>query len=87
MAAADADPAVLTVRADAAGGAAAALAELSWAGIEVAEFALGQPTLDEVFLALTGSHAATPKEIADDHDGLVQVSVRCSRARPARPSP
>ncbi|SNS94947.1 ABC-2 type transport system ATP-binding protein [Asanoa hainanensis] len=49
----DGDPAGLTARAEAAGGAAAALAELSWAGIEVAEFALGQPTLDEVFLALT----------------------------------
>ncbi|MEV4539782.1 ATP-binding cassette domain-containing protein [Asanoa sp. NPDC049518] len=52
------DPAELTARADAAGGAAAALAELSWAGIEIAEFALSQPTLDEVFLALT----AAPKE-------------------------
>jgi ABC-2 type transport system ATP-binding protein len=51
----DADPAVLTARPDAAGAAATALAELSWAGIEVAEFALGQPTLDEVFLALTAT--------------------------------
>jgi ABC-2 type transport system ATP-binding protein len=58
---ADADPAVLTARVDAAGDAAAALAELSWAGIEIAEFALGQPTLDEVFLALTGNTTA-PKE-------------------------
>ncbi|HTF12481.1 MAG TPA: ATP-binding cassette domain-containing protein [Asanoa sp.] len=56
----DADPAVLTARPDAAGAAATALAELSWAGVEVAEFALGQPTLDEVFLALTGT--AAPKE-------------------------
>ncbi|MEV0714156.1 ATP-binding cassette domain-containing protein [Asanoa sp. NPDC050611] len=52
------DPAVLTARAEAAGGAAAALAELSWAGIEVAEFALGQPSLDEVFLALTNDQRA-----------------------------
>jgi ABC-2 type transport system ATP-binding protein len=51
----DADPTVLTARPDAAGAAATALAELSWAGIEVAEFALGQPTLDEVFLALTAT--------------------------------
>ncbi|GAA1877604.1 ATP-binding cassette domain-containing protein [Asanoa iriomotensis] len=50
--ASDTDPAVLTAK-GAAGGAAAALAELSWAGIDVAEFALGQPSLDEVFLALT----------------------------------
>ncbi|GIF45496.1 ABC-2 type transport system ATP-binding protein [Asanoa ferruginea] len=49
----DPDPAVLTARPDAAGAAATALAELSWAGVEVTEFALGQPTLDQVFLALT----------------------------------
>ena len=30
------------------------LAELSRDGIAVAEFAVGQPSLDEVFLALTG---------------------------------
>jgi len=44
---------------------ARALAELSRSGIDVTEFALGQPSLDEVFLALTG-HAAeeTPKEDA-----------------------
>ncbi|MEV4622607.1 ATP-binding cassette domain-containing protein [Asanoa sp. NPDC049573] len=56
----DADPAVVTARPDAAGAAATALAELSWAGVEVAEFALGQPTLDEVFLALT----ATKEKVA-----------------------
>jgi ABC-2 type transport system ATP-binding protein len=33
---------------------AAALTELSRSGIGVSEFALGQPTLDEAFLALTG---------------------------------
>jgi len=33
---------------------AAALAELAVAGIAVREFSLGQPSLDEVFLALTG---------------------------------
>jgi len=32
-----------------------ALIELSRAGIGVSDFALGQPSLDEVFLALTGS--------------------------------
>ena len=57
----DADPAVLTARPDAAGAAATALAELSRAGVEVAEFALGQPTLDEVFLALTGATASKEK--------------------------
>jgi ABC-2 type transport system ATP-binding protein len=36
---------------------AAALAELAGAGIRLAEFSLGQPTLDEVFFALTGRPA------------------------------
>jgi daunorubicin/doxorubicin transport system ATP-binding protein len=36
---------------------AAALAELGSAGIAVREFSLGQPSLDEVFLALTGHPA------------------------------
>ena len=34
------------------------------AGIGVGDFSLGQPSLDEVFLALTGH----PAEEADDHD-------------------
>ncbi|HEY6532651.1 MAG TPA: ATP-binding cassette domain-containing protein [Acidimicrobiales bacterium] len=34
-----------------------ALAELARAGIAVSDFSLGQPSLDEVFLALTGHHA------------------------------
>jgi ABC-2 type transport system ATP-binding protein len=42
---------------------ARALTELSRAGIGVAELSLGQPSLDEVFLALTGRPAETP---ADD---------------------
>ena len=39
--------------------AAAAVAELGRAGIAVGEFALGQPTLDEVFLALTSQPAGS----------------------------
>jgi ABC-2 type transport system ATP-binding protein len=46
----DADPVALTARVPGAGAAARALAELP----RVTEFSLGQPTLDEVFLALTG---------------------------------
>ncbi|HVX30566.1 MAG TPA: hypothetical protein VHA53_08820, partial [Nitrolancea sp.] len=38
--------------------AAGALAELSFNGIPVAEFALGQPSLDEVFLTLTSQDAS-----------------------------
>jgi ABC-2 type transport system ATP-binding protein len=39
------------------GRAANAIAELSRAGVAVANFSLGQPSLDEVFLALTGRPA------------------------------
>jgi ABC-2 type transport system ATP-binding protein len=60
------DPAVISARvpaqqrAEAAGELAArALSRLTSAGIGVSDFALGQPSLDEVFLALTGSQAAT----------------------------
>ncbi|GAB1824129.1 ATP-binding cassette domain-containing protein [Herbidospora sp. RD11066] len=43
--------------------AARALSELAAAGIVVDDFSLGQPSLDEVFLALT-DHPATPQESA-----------------------
>jgi daunorubicin/doxorubicin transport system ATP-binding protein len=58
------DPAVISARVPAqqrpgAAGelAAHALGRLTGAGIGVSDFALGQPSLDEVFLALTGSQA------------------------------
>ena len=58
------DPASLSARVPAdgateqlAGRVAGALGELSRSGIAVADFALGQPSLDEVFLALTGKPA------------------------------
>jgi ABC-2 type transport system ATP-binding protein len=56
----DADPAALTAQVPAGGpagteAAARALGELSLARIAVVEFSIGQPSLDEVFLALTGS--------------------------------
>ncbi|MET9777706.1 ATP-binding cassette domain-containing protein [Streptomyces sp. NPDC006367] len=56
----DPDPVALTARLGAAAGdtaadlAARALAELARSGITVDNFSLGQPSLDEVFLALTG---------------------------------
>jgi ABC-2 type transport system ATP-binding protein len=53
----DGDPAGLSVSDVDADRAAAALAALTRAGLPVAEFALGQPSLDEVFLALTGHPA------------------------------
>ena len=45
--------------------AARAVAELSRSGIRVAGFSLGQPSLDEVFLALTG-HPAEPEELPEE---------------------
>jgi ABC-2 type transport system ATP-binding protein len=48
------DPAALSASCADADRAAQAVAELSRAGIGVAGFSLGQPSLDEVFLALTG---------------------------------
>jgi ABC-2 type transport system ATP-binding protein len=51
------DPAAVSVSCSDAGLAAAGVEELSRAGIGLAEFSLGQPSLDEVFLALTGHTA------------------------------
>jgi ABC-2 type transport system ATP-binding protein len=63
----EADPAALSARVTDPDRVVGALAELSRAGIAVADFALGQPSLDEVFLALTGHPTGaddTPKEDA-----------------------
>jgi ABC-2 type transport system ATP-binding protein len=51
------DAAALTARATEPDRVATALGQLAAAGIGVTEFALGQPSLDEVFLALTGHPA------------------------------
>jgi ABC-2 type transport system ATP-binding protein len=51
------DPAALSARAPDPERVGMALATLARDGIEVAEMALGQPSLDEVFLALTGHPA------------------------------
>jgi ABC-2 type transport system ATP-binding protein len=61
----DSDPAALSVRGPDPERVAAALAELTQASVGVAEFALGQPSLDEVFLALTG-HPAEPTTNEED---------------------
>jgi daunorubicin/doxorubicin transport system ATP-binding protein len=50
----ESDPASMTARVSDPRAVAYALAELSRSGIAATEFALGQPSLDEVFLALTG---------------------------------
>ena len=46
-----------------------AIGELSRSGIGVASFSLGQPTLDEVFLALTG-HPAEQDEATDEDTAI-----------------
>jgi ABC-2 type transport system ATP-binding protein len=51
------DPALLSCPCPDADRAAQAVAELSRAGVRIAEFSLGRPSLDEVFLALTGHPA------------------------------
>jgi ABC-2 type transport system ATP-binding protein len=51
------DPAALSAPAPDADRAAALVAELARSGVRVADFSLGQPSLDEVFLALTGHPA------------------------------
>jgi ABC-2 type transport system ATP-binding protein len=51
------DPAALSCTCPDTGRASEAVAELTRAGIEIASFSLGQPSLDEVFLALTGHPA------------------------------
>ena len=55
----DSDPSSLSAPAGDAGRAADVVGQLTRAGIAVAEFGLGQPSLDEVFLALTGHGSET----------------------------
>ncbi len=61
----EADPAALSVPVADADQASGAIAALTEAEIGLASFALAQPSLDEVFLALTGHPA---EEEADDED-------------------
>lgn len=48
------DPAALSVSCSDTDRAAVAVGQLAAAGVRIADFSLNQPTLDEVFLALTG---------------------------------
>ncbi len=61
----EADPAALSAPVADADRAAEAVATLSRSGIGIADFSLGQPSLDEVFLALTGR----PAEADPDENG------------------
>jgi ABC-2 type transport system ATP-binding protein len=58
------DPAALSAPCSDADRAAEAVAELSRSGVRIAGFSLGQPSLDEVFLALTG-HPAEDQNTED----------------------
>ncbi|WP_201265102.1 ATP-binding cassette domain-containing protein [Rhodococcus sp. P1Y] len=58
------DPVALSARLNHASSVAAALPAFEDADIAVASFAIGQPSLDEVFLALTG-HAADDESITE----------------------
>jgi ABC-2 type transport system ATP-binding protein len=54
---ADSDPTTMSARVSDPDAVGHALAELSRAGVPVTEFELGQPSLDQAFLALTGQAA------------------------------
>jgi ABC-2 type transport system ATP-binding protein len=65
------DPARMSVTCSDGDRAAVALGELTRSGVRVASFSLGQPSLDEVFLALTGhtaeeAEAGTPDTIDEE---------------------
>ena len=62
----EADPAALSARVSEPERVPAAMAELERADIPVAEFALGQPSLDVVFLALTGRPAEDQTQDEDE---------------------
>jgi ABC-2 type transport system ATP-binding protein len=76
-----ADPVLLTATLPAARSelpaseqAAAAVAELGRAGIAVGEFALGQPSLDEVFLTMTGQSAGGSRVAAAGSQAITEES-------------
>jgi ABC-2 type transport system ATP-binding protein len=62
------DPAALSAPCATGDRAAEAIAELARSGVSVADFSLGQPSLDEVFLALTGRPAED-----QTHEGAVAI--------------
>jgi len=64
----ESDPASISMRVSDPGAVAGALARVGDRGLHITEFSLGQPSLDEVFLALTGRPAEDraeerPKEV------------------------
>jgi ABC-2 type transport system ATP-binding protein len=60
------DPAALTAPCPDADRGAEVVAQLARSGVRIADFSLGQPSLDEVFLALTGQPIDAPDPDAPD---------------------
>ncbi len=73
----EADPAALSAPCASPDQAAEVVGELSRAGISVANFSLGQPSLDEVFLALTGH---TAEEAATNGETAIEDQHQMSRS-------
>lgn len=71
----ESDPAALTARVNDPATVGAALPALHDAGISVTTFALGQPSLDEVFLALTGKHAE-PETNGSSQNSTAEEALR-----------
>lgn len=69
------DPAALSVRLLAGAVASAVLTALEDDGVEIETFALGQPSLDEVFLALTGQGAEARTLRSDTSHPTEQAEV------------
>jgi ABC-2 type transport system ATP-binding protein len=61
----ESDGVTISARTDEPKRVPALLTELGEAGVDVTEFSLGQPSLDEVFLALTGHPAEDETETVD----------------------
>ncbi len=71
----DADPAALTASVDSSAPAMRGIAAFEATDVPVAQFSLGQPSLDEVFLALTGhpaESAGTDDEAAAERDAAAR---------------
>ncbi|GAA1744904.1 ATP-binding cassette domain-containing protein [Aeromicrobium alkaliterrae] len=62
------DPYALSLNVGSPGDVPAALVRVREHGVDISEFSLGQPSLDEVFLALTGEHVADVETAALPHE-------------------
>ena len=77
----EADPAALSASCADSDRAAEGIAELARSGVRIADFSLGQPSLDEVFLALTG-HTAEDQSADDGHPRGGASSMSTPTTRP-----